>query len=160
MNGEDWLPNLIQLADFNGDWNAYLEAVHKRFMADIVQHTPKYQGLPVKARYHPVTDGKGHGFWHCVSEGLLEHQRTPDLNRCERIAWIRSVIENAHRAEVECWANIRDRQKNHLLWHGEQYLVVLSERKGKFGPYLLLKTAYSTNRAHTQRKLRKERDSP
>lgn len=152
MNADpDWLPELLEFA---GDWNAFVDAVYARFVEDLVQHQTHFRGVRVGVRHHPASCGKGHGFWHCVSEGGLEDARTPDLERCRRITWIRAIVENATRPEVQHWTNQRGGETRHLLWFREEYLVVLAERQG----YYLLKTAYPTNREHTKRKLRKERD--
>lgn len=153
-----WLPPLLE---FSGDWSDYVDEVYARFVADLVTSSLHFRGRRVAVRRHPETDGKRYGFWHCISEGLKEHQRVPSLERCERICWIRAVIENCHRPMVDHWTNKRKREVNHLLWYREHYLVVLSER-GKAphgGPdAYLLKTAYVTDREHTCRKLRRERD--
>lgn len=147
----DWLPELLEFA---GDWDAFVDAVYARFVEDLVSHQVRFNGQRVGVRRHPESRGKGYGFWHCVSEGGLEHERTPDLERCRRIGWIRAIIENASSPEVQHWTNRRGAETRHLLWFREEYLVVLAEREG----YYLLTTAYPTNREHTRRKLRLERD--
>ncbi len=114
-----------------------------------------YNGCRVTAPRDPETDGKGKTFWHCVSEGHNEDERVPELNRCSRIAWIRSIIENSHHEQVEVWTNKRGNQKRHLLWFLEEFLVVLGEGKG----YFVLITAYLTDKDHSKRKFRKERDA-
>lgn len=158
----DWLPPFLELADFDGNWQAYEDAVYQRFLGDLVTHRVLYRGIPVHVRYHPPTYGKGYGFWHCVQEGAIEAERTPDFARCARIGWIRAIIEHAGSSDIDEWTNVRGREKCHLLWFREEYLVVLAER----GPaengrqYMLLKTAYCTEREHRRQKLRAERDSP
>ena len=147
----DWLPEIFE---FEGDWNAFINAVYAKFCDDLVRNTVLFQGSRVSVRRKPETDGKGFGFWHCVSEGQDETSRIPDLSRCERICWIRAVIENHSDPRIDHWTNERGRETNHLLWLDEQYLVVLAQRNG----YFLLKTAYLTEREHKIRKLRKERD--
>lgn len=100
---------------------------------------------------------KGFGFWHCVSEGGTEEkERVPDLERCKRIGWIRAIIEHSDDQCVNQWTNRRNSETCHLLWLKEEYLIVLAQRQG----YFLLKTAYCTNREHTKRRLRVERDKP
>ncbi len=152
----DWLPELIE---FTGDWNTYVEDIYKRFVDDVVHHKVTYKGLVVKTRYHPPSDGKGFGFWHCVSEAGLkakEENRLPDLERCKRIGWIRAIIEHPDDRWVKNWSNRRNGEICHLLWFNEEYLIVLAQRQN----YLLLKTAYRTNREHTKRRLSAEHDNP
>lgn len=84
----------------------------------------------------------------------MEDERTPDLRRCERIPWIRAIIENAHNPSVQIWSNANRGDRRTSIWFDEEYLIVLGHRKG----YWQLITAFPTNRDHTVRKLRTERD--
>jgi hypothetical protein len=147
-----WLPPLIE---FDGDWAAFEDAVYARFCDDLVRTPVTFNGCRVSVRRHPESRGRGYGFWHCVSEGGLEEERTPDLDRCKRVGWIKAIIENADKPEIDCWTNKRGSEVCRLLWYREEYLIVLAERSG----YYLLKTAYLTDRHHTKRKLRAERDN-
>ena len=147
----DWLPDLVE---FEGDWNTFVDDVYERFCNDLVHNKAMFQGHRVSVRRVPESQGKGFGFWHCVSEGGREDARVPDLDRCRRIGWIRAIIENHADHQVEHWTNQRRGETNHQLWYDEQYLIVLAERNG----YYLLKTAYLTEREHTRKKLRRERD--
>jgi hypothetical protein len=91
-----------------------------------------------------------------VQEGRVEDDRLPDLRRCERIRWVRWVIENAtSHAEIDIWQNTRVTEINTLLWLREEYLVVLGQRQG----YWLLRTAYCTEKSGRIAQLRKERDA-
>ena len=155
-----WLPPLITLDDYDSDWSLYVDAIYAIFWRDFVEAQPKLQGRWVRCRRDPLYDGKVAGFWHCIQEGADEEERTPDLRRCERIAWIRAVIENARQPDVDDWPNVRGSDKRRLLWYREEYLVVLADRmRQRDGfEYLQLITAYCTPAEHTRRKLRKERD--
>lgn len=150
----DWLPALVALTDYEGNWERYINAVFEIFSSDFVQCRPRLHGLPVTCRRDPIFDGKEAGFWHCVSEGRDEVNRTPDLRRCERIGWIRALIENPDAPGVDVWRCRKNRDWRTYLWLKESYLVVLGERKG----YYQLITAFCTDRAHTIRKQRAERD--
>lgn len=147
----EWLPSLFE---FTGEWNTFVDEVYEQFCGDFIRRQILFQGLRISVRRHPESCGKSFGFWHCVSDGALEDERIPDLERCRRIGWIRVIIENCDKSDVEHWTNQRRGETSHLLWCREEYLVVLAERDG----YFLLKTAYLTNRSHTHRKLRKECD--
>lgn len=151
-----WLPELLLMADHDNSWNSYISAVYGLFATNFVASQPQFDGRSVRCRRDPLYDGKEAGFWHCVQEGADEAQRTPDLRRCERIGWIRAIIENCAEAEIDKWANDIRGELRHYLWYAEQYLIVLAERKHSFQ----LITAFCTDRQHTIRKLRKERDSP
>jgi hypothetical protein len=112
-------------------------------------------GVPVRCRYHPPSKGKGFGFWHVIQEGPAEQDRIPDLRRCERIRWISWMIRQVGKdPRITHWKEERGRQKDVLLWMEEMdYLVVLSRRRS----YLLLKTAYCTDKPHKRETLIRSR---
>ena len=157
-NSVAWLPPLVLMSDNGGDWEAYLERVYQFFVADFVDSKPYYLGRRLGLKRHPVVDGKEATFWHMVSEGKVEADRTPDFRRMERIRWPKPVIENTEEREnapiVKVWRNVRSKNETRiLLWvESEQYLVVLADR----GEYILPWTAYQVTRPHQQRKLQKE----
>lgn len=156
----DWLPEMIRLSDYDGDWKRYVDAVSAVFYRDFIESQPKFQGKWVRCRRDPTFEGKEAGFWHCASEGPNEATRTPSIERCERIGWIRSVISNSDDSRVDHWTNRRHKKTRHLLWLDEEFLVVLEERSRKRDgfQYMQLITAYCTPEEPRKRKLRKERD--
>lgn len=151
------LPPLIE---FNGDWNSYLSEVYNRFCIDFVHNQPFLEGKPVAVRKIPETDGKGYGFWHCISEGVKEEERIPDIERCKHIGWIRAIIDGIGYPEIGDWMNQRGSNRCRLLWYREEFLVVLAERQRKSDgkQYYLLLTAYCTTSAKSKKRLRLERD--
>lgn len=155
-NTPAWLPALVRLADYGGDWDKYLEAVYQFFKQDFVNNQPRFRGEKLNLKRHPVIQGKEATFWHMISEGKYEPDRLPDLRRCERIRWSRPIIEsNEQEPLLKMWENIRDGEKRICLWlsfDGEDYLVVLARRAG----YLLFWTAYPLTYENTKRKLQKE----
>lgn len=154
-------PELLRLDDdeFDGNWVDYERELYRIFETEVKDGNLQYRGLPVKCRRDPETQGKWASFWHLIQRGPVEDDRLPDLRRCERIRWIRWVIENAdNHTEIDVWRNKRPHGANMLLWFREEYLVVLGKRKDNW----LLRTAYFTE--HSGRfkrgveRLRKERD--
>jgi hypothetical protein len=149
----DWLPPLVLLADYQGNWDKYLDAVYACFKQDFIDNHPAFQERRLQLKRHPVEQGKEATFWHLISEGMIEEDRTPDLRRCERIRWPRPVIEKGTEPPLKIWANKRRGENRICLWLEEdEYLVILSERSG----YLLLWTAYLATFPHQKRKLQKE----
>lgn len=149
-------PDLLPLAAFGGNWGAYEAELYSIFMSDLAAGGVQFGGLRVGCRRNPETEGKWASFWHLVQEGRVEDDRLPDLRRCERIRWVRWVIENAvEHAEIDIWQNTRGTEVNTLLWYREEYLVVLGQRQD----YWLLRTAYCTEGDLRIYKLRKERDA-
>ena len=148
-----WLPELIFFENYNGVWEDYLEAVYAIFYNDFVKSIPSYRGIKLSLKKHPMIDGKEATFWHIITSGQNEEERLPDIRRCERIGWPKPIIENDRDPVLKVWQNKRRGDTRILLWfEQEEYLVVLSERRG----YLLLWTAYMVTRIHQKKKLKKE----
>ena len=147
-----WLPALIKLSDFAGNWQKYIDFVYSVFYRDFIESRPEFQRKYVRCRKDPIFDGKEAGFWHCISQGRDENQRTPNLERCERIGWIRAVIENCCYKDIKQWSGKKNSDNRIYLWFNEEYIVVLGVRNN----YFQLITAFCTDRKHTAEKLRKE----
>ena len=132
--------NLPPLMPFAGDWDRYEEKLYRAYLETVVDADLKFQGLPVRSQFRPETKGKGFSFWHIISEGPSEEERTPDLKRCERIKWIGWMIEHAtSHLDLSWWENRRGRNTHVVIWHEkESFAVVLAKRNR----YYLLKTAY------------------
>lgn len=152
-NTIDWLPDLVLFEDFNGDWERYLNELYKYFSQDFISNKPKYKGIKLALKKHPMELGKEATFWHIISTGKNEDDRIPDIRRCERIRWPSPIIDHDTDDNLKVWQNRRNSDTRICLWlENEEYLVILSERKG----YLLLWTAYMVTRSHQKRKLQKE----
>jgi hypothetical protein len=135
------LPGLIHLDDCLGadtatKWPVYIETLYQVFCDALVDANLQFQGCPVKFRFNEPYDGKHSSFWHAITEGPVEENRAPDLERCCRIAWIAWVIQNADDpAHVRWWENQRPNSKhgtntNVPLWlFNEDYAVVLQKRE-------------------------------
>jgi len=152
-NQLDWLPPLVLLKDYSGNWTRYVEAIYAFFKQDYVDSQPVFEGVRLALKRHPIEQGKEATFWHLISEGGKEEDRLPDLRRCERIRWPRPIIEHPDEEVIKVWENQRRRETRVCLWlEQREYLVVLSRRK----TYTLLWTAYPVTHSHRKRKLQKE----
>lgn len=152
----DWLPPLVLLNHYGGDWKAYLEAIYDCFKQDFIDSNPVFQGRRLGMKRHPLSCGKEATFWHMISEGSEEENRIPDLRRCERIRWPRPVIEHENDPKVKYWVSVKGKKgkedRIHIWLEEEDYVVVLADRRG----FLLPWTAFLVTRQHTKEKLRKE----
>lgn len=156
---EAWLPALLTLNQSQGDWACYLERLHQQFVRDFVESLPSWPGKRVGLKRHPEYDGKSATFWHMISEGVNETERTPDLRRCERIAWPRSIIDefdgvppSTSAARIVWWQEKRGSDTRYLLALNDfSYVVVVADR----GNFVLPWTAYMVEHAHRRNKLRK-----
>jgi hypothetical protein len=152
----EWLPSLVLLEDYDGDWDKYLVVLYDIFKFDFIDSQCKYRGIKIAIKRHPQIDDKEATFWHLISEGGIETERTPDFRRCERIRWPKPIIENVPDGSVKVWQNKRRSETRMCLWLEEaEFLVILTERKN----YLLLWTAYPVTENHRKRKLQKEYES-
>jgi hypothetical protein len=127
------------------DWPPYLDRIYERYMESMIRSSPILWGKKVKARYNPDYQGKGFSFWHLISEGPAESERTPDPRRCERIEWVRWAIDCAE-SDDDCVRRFESQRSgrrgtttNLVLWaHEVDYAVILEIR----AEYYLLVTAY------------------
>jgi len=111
----NWLPELLEMENYNDDWAIYFDAVYAIFKKDFVDNRATFQGKPLGLKKYPEYQGKSATFWHMISEGSEETERTPDIRRCERIAWPRPIIENWEKNEIYCWKNKRGNDTRILL---------------------------------------------
>lgn len=154
----DWLPPIITLESCGGDWSRYVEEIYSRFKKDFVDSRPIYNGIRLGLRKHPVVQGKETTFWHLISEGKTEEDRTPDMRRCERIGWVKPLIEQAgKREDIKVWKQKRDGKTNIAIATDDfSYIIFLGERRGQNGDYLIPLTAYVVENQRKRDKYRKE----
>ena len=147
--------DLPPLEEMFSPWQEYEDHLYQIFMDTVVNGSLRFRGLPVKSQYRPESKGKGFSFWHLISQGDKEDERTPDPRRCERIRWLAWFVENAASChELTWWENRRGNNTHVVIWHeSERFAVVLAKRKG----YYLIKTAYSV-RSRRENTFRKERE--
>lgn len=147
------LPALVLFEDFGNNWDEYLEAIYHYFCQDFVVSKPHVDGKRFALKRYPVIKGKEATFWHIISEGKDEDERLPDLRRCERIRWPRTMIEAMNIGQIKYWKNKRKEEDRLVIALDDfSYVVVLADR----GDYILLWTAYHVEREHSRRKLREE----
>lgn len=147
------LPNLICLEDYGGSWDEYLSALHACFTKDFIDSTPSFQGKRLGLKKHPIIQGKEATFWHFISEGDIEAERTPNLRRCERLSWIRPIIEGHPHESIKLWIEFRGSEERIHLCYGEwEYLVVLVDR----GDYIIPWTAFHIEHNHSKRKFERK----
>lgn len=70
------LPPLVKLADFGNDWEVYLAALYRIYLDEVVNAGITFRGLPLHVQFRPMTYGKGFGFWHLISEGDIEEEKS------------------------------------------------------------------------------------
>lgn len=151
---DGWLPALVTLGEYGGDWGRYLDVLYDCFCADFVNNVPAIPGKRFALKRYPELEGKAATFWHLISEGKTEIERIPDLRRCERIRWPRPMIDCYTGGQLKWWISERRRNEERVVIALDDfsYIVVLADR----GEYVMLWTAYCIEYEHRRRKLQKE----
>ena len=152
-----WLPYLVLLESFGGDWTRYIEEVYSHFKRDFVDSKPSFRGVRMGLKRMPMEQGKEATFWHMISEGKNEADRLPDLRRCERIRWPKPLVERVPCDEVRVWPEMRRGENRIAIATSDfSYILILAERQGKNGIYHLPWTAYHVKHEHDRRHYEKE----
>lgn len=134
--------------NFDGNWNQYEENLINYFYQFMYNQKIIYSDKKVSLRRHPEYNDNPGSFYHLTCKGnntnSTEEEREPDLRRCERLHWIKPIIEEDHEnlCPKDC---VRIYEKRHngdntinFLFEEGRFLVVLAKRNG----YYLLKTAF------------------
>ena len=143
-DNENWWGDLLELS---GDPLEYIEVLYTHFTRDFIDTKPEFEGQAV---HHDKNDdgGKCACFVHITNKDDEDAGgRVMDLRRCERIGWIRPIIENHTNTDVLVWEEQKGKQVRKFLYLAdERFLVIL--QAFKYG-YLLV-TAYhvDSDRGH------------
>ncbi|NOH15466.1 hypothetical protein [Clostridium cochlearium] len=160
-----WLPKIISLSEFGGDWHKYDNYLYELFREDFIESTPIFNEKPVRIRKHPMQGDKEQAYFHVTSVDSSKtsadpNDRIPDIRRCERILWIRKILENYNCNEncdgfnkIKTWnMPYKMYQRVHFLFEDYRFLVIIEERED----YCLLISAFYIEYDHTLRKKLKE----
>jgi hypothetical protein len=165
VNDLSWLPKLITLEDSNGSWEEYLEAIYAVFRTDFVDSRPLFLGNSIGLRKYEnggttLPQGKEATFWHFISEGETEENRIPDFRRCERIGWVRAILDRLTTApkELMLWKQMRHGKTNYAIALPDfSYIIFLGERGGAGGKtYFLPLTAYPVEKEWKRKRYEEE----
>jgi hypothetical protein len=160
MTGPLWLPPLVLLENYRGDWSQYLEAVYDYFRQDFLGPRPLFRNKRMGLKRHPLIDGKEATFWHMITEGKNEAERIPDLRRCERIRWIMPIIQHADDACIKNWTqDIRGSTRTHLWLAEYEFLVVLDERQEFVLPWTAFPVPEERRKRYFQEQYERHRKS-
>lgn len=150
------LPPLLSPGDFGGDWATYVEALWSQFRTDFLLSSPILNGRPVRVDRQLGRNGKETRFWHLVEKGEpgdSEDDRRPDYRRCERLPWIRCLLDHASSHDVEMWIDkTRKGTKVKLALADFSYLIVLKRASDHYR----LITAYPIDERHERSRLQRE----
>lgn len=148
------ISNLIEITEYDNNYDAYIEAIYSHFHNDFVKNPVKiFNGKRIVFKKEPYEKNKEAIFWHLVSEGPIESERNICLRRCERICWIKQLVCNCHTEHVNMWETKRGSDKRMIISKKDfSYVVILSDQKN----VMVLITAYDVQHNSQKEKLRKE----
>jgi hypothetical protein len=140
----DWLP---ELAPVNPWTDATYEMLYGIFCRDIRDHDLRYFGNNVWF-FRELEDGKEKIFWHLTTREIkrkriprrkrkfysvgqiyIEPERLPDLRRCERLPWVKPLVEHPTDPEVLAWDYEEgDRTIKTYVWVRNYDFVVIMKK--------------------------------
>ncbi len=141
MNDCNYIPKQVFLADFNGDWNAYLEHLYEVFKQDFLTSPVVFNNKVVNIIRETIFDGKERSFWHIISDSqagapICDNNRIPNLDRCSKLVWAKPLITDLNNCEYyKVWVQFHDKTNRNriFIWCTNiDYLVVLEDRKSFF----------------------------
>lgn len=144
MNGckNNIIPAKIESSYFRGDLKAYIEALYKIFKRDFIDNDLIFEGKKVDIIHEKYYDGKERSFWHIISEGEQDSDRTPVSRRAETLPWTRALIEDKQECcDYKKWIKFHDKtnKNRYYIWCSAiNYMVILEDR----GPIFKLITAF------------------
>ena len=157
--GSSTAPPLICLSDFNGDSRAYIEHLFSVFKKDFIDSKPFFSKKQIWHDNKITVQNKPEGFWHLTTEKdkMTGERSITDLRRCERLCWIRPIIENCTDKCIDKWDLLENKRKKvriKIFLRDYDFLVILDTLKNNY----FLVTSYYLNWPHSKRKIIKERD--
>lgn len=150
----EWLPDLLEINPWGADT---FDMLYQVFEADIKNTGLTFNANPVW--YFPeIEDDKEVIFWHLTHrEDRTAQERLPDTRRCERLNWIRPILENENEPEVLWWDYEEyDRTIKTYIWLQEYDFLIILKKYPDGGRRLI--TSYFVEYQHAKNKLRKKYD--
>jgi len=140
----DWLPEIATVNPWTEDT---YEMLYEIFCRDIRDHNLRYIGNDVWI-FREMEDGKEKIFWHLTTRDVkrkkiprrkrkfylegqtdIETERLPDLRRCERLPWVKPLVEHPSEPEVLAWDYVEgDRTIKTYIWIKDYDFVVIMKK--------------------------------
>lgn len=148
-------PDLMSFNDYGGSYDDYENALLEVYNTDLWDSNLQFAGLNVKPRVHKRFELNGKSldwtFAHFTSKGLIDDDRELDLRRCERLGYVKLIIENAHLECIKVYENTRldnkgKPKKSIVLWcECVNAKIVLTKIRKQTGDYYVITTFYLVN---------------
>lgn len=147
----------MSLEDFDGDASKYIEHLLSIFEKDFIKSNIVFRKEKVFYDKKEV-DNKPGAFVHITTEtDRKTGERILSLRRCERLPWVKLMIENEEKPDVLVWSKDQKTKKRwvtrvSLFLEEQTFLVVLEKTKSG---YFLITAIYIDN-PNQKKKLLKE----
>ncbi len=130
----EWLGPLARLEDCKDGAEKYVEYVFSFFKRDFIDSTPMFKGKRVGFDKND-DGGRPVGFTHITTEeDRASKKRELSMRRCERIGWIKAIIEHSDDPAILLWekehfASKRITNRFYLFLECDNFVVILEEKK-------------------------------
>lgn len=152
MNLPSWLPALFNVSPWNDEtYDLLYQIFHTDFIASKATHRNAFVVVS------KIKDnGKELTFWHITTrEDKASDQRLADNRRCERLPWLKPMLEGTDNPEVLTWENTEgDGVIKVYVWlKDHDYIAIMKKTKNG---QLILVTAFWVEYESIKRKLMKK----
>jgi hypothetical protein len=145
-----WLADLAVVDPWTDNTFADLYDI---FTRDFKQSRPSLDGYEVWF-FPELEDGIEKIFWHLTHrDNDAAGERLPDTQRCEKLPWVRCILENVARPEVLFWDYVESDGSTHTYAWLRDYDFVVILKKYRRGIRRLL-TAFHIDHESYRRNLR------
>ena len=150
------LPELIYLNDYCGNFQSYIDAIYAVFERDLIKNRLRFGTCKLSLKSNPLFQQRSYTFYHLTHKGGIETSRIPDFRRCERIAWVKSTIENVEKWNLKFWKQSRNGKSRVCIQlsvvDDVDYFVILDVRTN----CVIIWTAFVAEYPHEKRKKERE----
>ena len=152
MNHPEWLQELFPVTPWQHDT---FDKLYQLFEQDFKVSQPVYDGRTVWF-FPEMEDGKEKIFWHLTSRDDKEAgERLPDLRRCERLPWVRPMLDYHCKPEILAWDHLEgDGTIKTYVWLENYDFIVILKKYEDGGRRLI--TSFWVEYENTKSKLRKK----
>jgi hypothetical protein len=135
------LEEIIELNDYGGNFTNYEDAIHQIYL-DIFRNPSIYfKGKMILPITFPRQHKNRHWtFSHMTSTGNgkkgnnkkeIEDNRELDLRRCERITWVKQILQNLNKDCLKIWRERRNSKNRIVIWHEKMDFALVLQEESK-----------------------------